>query len=257
MSQGQPCLNIVCGSLPGGSRCLRSRRFATLSAPKSFAGLFGAAPSIALAILLITLSQKGAPFVTVEGRSMIVGAFARALYSWTVCVFLKKFLLSSWTATMAAHCLVRCCAWCIRPLSTLMIVQFKPLRPSSDALVRVSRPIRARRGDDRSRRPYRGPLRASHWRSVSRLSRDFSRKRDIDRKACPGTQGKSGSVGSPARQGSRGADAVGAALGSFGLAAFGLVIWLMIVQSPASALVLAAASWLGVAPLTWQVRRWL
>ena len=52
-------------------------------------------------------------------------------------------------------------------------------------------------------------------------------------------------------------DAVGAALGSFGLAAFGLVIRLMVVQSPASALVLAAASWLAVAMLAWQVRRWL
>ena len=70
--------------------------------PKSFAGLFGAAPSIALATLLITLSQKGAPFVAMEGRSMIVGAFALAAYSWTVCVLLKKFLLSSRTATVAA-----------------------------------------------------------------------------------------------------------------------------------------------------------
>jgi hypothetical protein len=43
--------------------------------PESFAGLFGAAPSIALPTLLITLSQKGAPFVALEGRSMIVGAF--------------------------------------------------------------------------------------------------------------------------------------------------------------------------------------
>ena len=33
---------------------------------------------------------------------MIVGAFALAAYSWTVCVLLKKFLMSSWTATMAA-----------------------------------------------------------------------------------------------------------------------------------------------------------
>jgi hypothetical protein len=52
-------------------------------------------------------------------------------------------------------------------------------------------------------------------------------------------------------------DAVGAALGSFGLAAFGLMIWLMIVQSSTWALVLAAASWLPVAMLAWQVRRWL
>jgi hypothetical protein len=79
--------------------------FATLGdalRPKTFAGLFAAAPSIALATLLITLSQKGAPFVAMEGRSMIVGALALALYSWTVCVLLKKFLLSSWAATMAA-----------------------------------------------------------------------------------------------------------------------------------------------------------
>ena len=95
-------MNMACGSLPAGSRCLRSRRLATALRPKSFAGLFGAAPSIALATLLITLSQKGAPFAAVEGRSMIVGAFALAAYSWTVCVLLKKFLLSSWTATMAA-----------------------------------------------------------------------------------------------------------------------------------------------------------
>ena len=70
--------------------------------PKSFAGLFGAAPSIALATLLITLSRKGAPFAATEGHSMIVGAFALAAYSWVVCVLLKKLLLSSRTATMAA-----------------------------------------------------------------------------------------------------------------------------------------------------------
>ena len=52
-------------------------------------------------------------------------------------------------------------------------------------------------------------------------------------------------------------DAAGAALGSFGLAAFGLVIWLMIVHSPVSALALAVVSWLTVAKLAWQVRRWL
>ena len=33
---------------------------------------------------------------------MILGAFALAAYSWTVCVLLKKLLLSSWTATMMA-----------------------------------------------------------------------------------------------------------------------------------------------------------
>jgi hypothetical protein len=70
--------------------------------PKSFAGLFGAAPSIALATLLITLSQKGAPVAAMEGRSMIAGAFALVAYSWTVCILLKKFMLSSWVATVLA-----------------------------------------------------------------------------------------------------------------------------------------------------------
>ena len=58
--------------------------------PKSFAGLFGAAPSIALATLLITLSQKGAPFAAVEGRSMILGAFALAAYSWSAVRLAQK-----------------------------------------------------------------------------------------------------------------------------------------------------------------------
>lgn len=70
--------------------------------PKSFAGLFGAAPSIALATLLIALSQQGADFVAIEGRSMILGALALAAYSWTVCVLLQKFRMSSLAATMAA-----------------------------------------------------------------------------------------------------------------------------------------------------------
>jgi hypothetical protein len=64
--------------------------------PKSFAGLFGAAPSIALATILITLSQKGAPFVAAEARSMIVGAFALAAYSWTVCIVIKKSRSRPW-----------------------------------------------------------------------------------------------------------------------------------------------------------------
>ena len=33
---------------------------------------------------------------------MIPGALALAAYSWTVCLLLKKFMTSSWTATMLA-----------------------------------------------------------------------------------------------------------------------------------------------------------
>jgi hypothetical protein len=68
---------------------------------------------------------------------------------------------------------------------------------------------------------------------------------------------KAGLLG--ARRGKEAAalDAIGAALGSFGLAAFGLTVWLMIGRSPGSALGFAAASWLAVAMLAWEMRRWL
>jgi hypothetical protein len=51
-------------------------------------------------------------------------------------------------------------------------------------------------------------------------------------------------------------DAASAVLGSFGLAAFGLVIWLMIVPSPTWPLILAASAWFSVAISGWLVWRW-
>jgi hypothetical protein len=88
--------------IAGGIAVSAFAAFGDAVRPKSFAGLFGAAPSIALATILITLSQKGAPFAAVEGRSMIAGALALAAYSWTVCVLLKRFMMPSWAATTAA-----------------------------------------------------------------------------------------------------------------------------------------------------------
>jgi hypothetical protein len=52
--------------------------------PKSFAGLFRAAPSVALATLGLALWKEGGDYVSLEGRSMILGALALALYSVVV-----------------------------------------------------------------------------------------------------------------------------------------------------------------------------
>jgi len=49
--------------------------------PKSFAGLFGAAPSVALATLGLTIHSEGKAFAALEARSMIVGAFAFLIYA--------------------------------------------------------------------------------------------------------------------------------------------------------------------------------
>ena len=42
--------------------------------PKSFAGLFGAAPSVALATLAMTAVSDGPFYAAIEGRSMMAGA---------------------------------------------------------------------------------------------------------------------------------------------------------------------------------------
>jgi hypothetical protein len=52
--------------------------------PKSFAGLFGAAPSIALATLALTIAKEGVLYTSVEARSMLVGAVALGVYSYFV-----------------------------------------------------------------------------------------------------------------------------------------------------------------------------
>jgi uncharacterized membrane protein YbhN (UPF0104 family) len=47
--------------------------------PKSFAGLFGAAPSVALATLGIAIYQHGAGYAALQSQSMIAGAIALAV----------------------------------------------------------------------------------------------------------------------------------------------------------------------------------
>jgi uncharacterized membrane protein (GlpM family) len=64
--------------------------FATLGdvlKPKGFAGLFGAAPSIALATLGLTLYTEGNEFASMEARSMLAGAGAFVVYG-IACVYL-------------------------------------------------------------------------------------------------------------------------------------------------------------------------
>jgi hypothetical protein len=49
--------------------------------PKSFAGLFGAAPSVALATLSLTIAASGRGYASSEGRSMVAGAIALFIYA--------------------------------------------------------------------------------------------------------------------------------------------------------------------------------
>jgi len=49
--------------------------------PKSFAGLFGAAPSVALATLGLTVASDGRLYASIEARSMIAGSIAFFFYA--------------------------------------------------------------------------------------------------------------------------------------------------------------------------------
>jgi Protein of unknown function (DUF3147) len=52
--------------------------------PKSFAGLFAAAPSVALATISLTVLKKGTAYAAIEAQSMILGAIAFLIYAWLV-----------------------------------------------------------------------------------------------------------------------------------------------------------------------------
>jgi len=58
--------------------------------PKTFAGLFGAAPSVALATLALTFHKDGHAYAALEGRSMMLGALALAAYAWVVAMILVR-----------------------------------------------------------------------------------------------------------------------------------------------------------------------
>ncbi len=58
--------------------------------PKTFAGLFGAAPSVALATLALTFKQNGHTYAALECRSMVLGAIAMAIYAWVAAMILFR-----------------------------------------------------------------------------------------------------------------------------------------------------------------------
>lgn len=76
--------------------------------PKSFAGLFSAAPSVALATLGVTVIRHGAAYASLEARSMVLGAVAFLIYVFVSGLLLLRhklpakpvtlLLLPGWTA---------------------------------------------------------------------------------------------------------------------------------------------------------------
>jgi hypothetical protein len=57
--------------------------------PKTFSGIFGSAPSVAVASLALAFGSKTRGEVALLGRSMVIGAIALLIYG-AVCVFATK-----------------------------------------------------------------------------------------------------------------------------------------------------------------------
>lgn len=70
--------------------------------PKSFAGLFCAAPSVALATLTIAFTRNGRAYVETEAQAMIAGAIAMFFYSLLVTWLLLSQRIKAWVAAVAA-----------------------------------------------------------------------------------------------------------------------------------------------------------
>ena len=68
--------------------------------PKSFAGLFGAAPSIALATLGLTIHKNGHAYAALESRSMMLGAVAFLVYAASVSWALRRYRVSALGASI-------------------------------------------------------------------------------------------------------------------------------------------------------------
>lgn len=68
--------------------------------PKSFAGLFGAAPSVALATIGLTITKNGSLYTAIEARSMIWGAFGFFAYASIVCLVLMRYKLATLLTTI-------------------------------------------------------------------------------------------------------------------------------------------------------------
>src|SRR5258708_39646232 len=98
--EGSEMTEYVIRFFVGGAVVSAFAMLGDLLRPKSFAGLFGAAPSVALATLGIAVYQHGVDYAALQTQAMIAGAIALAIYSVVVCHLLVRAKLRAVTATL-------------------------------------------------------------------------------------------------------------------------------------------------------------
>lgn len=109
---GRRLSDIIVRFFVGGTIVSLFASLGDLFKPKSFAGLFGAAPSVALATLGLAVLTQGDRYAAIEARSMVAGAVAFFMYARCLAWLLMRrkphvlkatvFLLPLWFATAFA-----------------------------------------------------------------------------------------------------------------------------------------------------------
>jgi uncharacterized membrane protein (GlpM family) len=69
--------------------------------PKTFAGIFGAAPSVAIASLMLLAAQEGPERTALQGYAMAWGALALFAYSVTLTLLMRHLELRAWLEAVA------------------------------------------------------------------------------------------------------------------------------------------------------------
>lgn len=95
-------IQILIRFLVGGTVVCGFALIGDLLKPKSFAGLLGAAPSVALATLGLAIATEGASYAAIESRSMIAGAIAFFVYASVVSWVMMRMRVTALWATLGA-----------------------------------------------------------------------------------------------------------------------------------------------------------
>ena len=95
-------MDVVIRVLAGGLIVSLFAVIGDLLKPKSFAGLFGAAPSVALATLTLAVFKDGKSYAAIEARSMIAGTIGFLVYVSVVGLFLARGKWPALPVTLAS-----------------------------------------------------------------------------------------------------------------------------------------------------------
>jgi uncharacterized membrane protein (GlpM family) len=95
-------VELVIRFLLGGAVVSAFAAVGELFKPKTFSGLFGAAPSVAIASLALAFHKQGPDYVTTEAKSMIIGSAAMLLYSMACVIAIRRTQIPVWLGAGAA-----------------------------------------------------------------------------------------------------------------------------------------------------------